>query len=234
MFARRPRRRRPLHGRRARRSSPRTRSASSAASRIFVHCASPQRQETQTTLAGDLGAVARDARGQPGCRVRDRAEARQAHGGKEDQGTHADHHVAARRVAAQPAALQRREGRADHAGEGAGARPRPARHPRQRHRRPARSPAKASRGCPAWRRPFRSAASARRPMSRRWRSRYSPSGSAPTSPGLPSWSTAASRSTTGYRHQVPDPTIRREAVFARQPHRHAQLSPVGGVEATSK
>ena len=38
-------------------------------------------------------------------------------------------------------------------------------------------------------------------MSRRWRSRYSRSASAPTSPGLRSWSTAASPCTTGYRRQ---------------------------------
>ena len=48
----------------------------------------------------------------------------------------------------------------------------------------------------------RSAASARRPMSRRWRSRCSPSASAPTSPGRPSWSTAASRSTTGSSRRI--------------------------------
>src|SRR3954467_2728314 len=63
--------------------------------------------------------------------------------------------------------------------------------------RPARSRAAASMRRRAWWRRFRYAASARRRTSPAWRSPSSRSASVPMSPGPPSSSTAASRSTTG-------------------------------------
>src|SRR5919198_972801 len=73
--------------------------------------------------------------------------------------------------------------------------------------RPARFRAVASRPRPAWWRRFRCGASARRPTSRRWPLRCSPNASARMSPVRPSWSTAASRSTTGSSHPVSEPWL---------------------------
>ena len=97
-------------------------------------CRKPAPPRSRHAAVGERGNLGRHDRRQPALGLLPRPRDRPAHGRAQNQGPHPADHLAASRHGAQPAALQRLEGRHDHGDEGAGARAGAERHPGQCHR----------------------------------------------------------------------------------------------------